>query len=199
MGEKVLKAIARAYFERAFRSGRKSRIRGKLGDVVDLLTFQDHLLGALALSKSMGPVLFEAGKKVAKYVNSESYPLYSNLPDYRDIAKAENPEEARLSTLFVILEAEFRSTRSGLIKLTEFEKDKLIVCQIEECAECYGIGNIGMNVCYYNAGAIAGILETLFGRSVGFLESKCYAKGDPCCEFRYNLSEKVGNDKTIEK
>jgi hypothetical protein len=135
----------------------------------------------------MGPVLFEAAKKVSKYINEQSYPMYSGLPGYRDLAKANTLEEARLSTLFVMLESEYRSTHTGSIKLTEFEKDKLVVCQIEECAECYGIGNLGMTVCYFGGGAIAGILEELLERSVGFVESKCYAKGDACCEFRYNI------------
>lgn len=186
--ETIFEAIAKAYFERAFGSEGKSRIREKLGDVIDLLSFQERLLGSLALSTSMGPVIFEAGKRVAKYINSKSYPLYSNLPSYRSFAEAKTLKEARLSTMCEILQAQFRTTHSGLIELTEYEKDKLVVFQIEECADCYGIGNLGTNVCYYSGGAIAGILEDLFGKSVGFIESKCYAKGDSCCEFRYNIS-----------
>jgi predicted hydrocarbon binding protein len=187
--EAILQALANAYFERAFGSEDKSRIRKKLGDVIDLLSYQQHLIRPLALSTSMGPVLFEIGKKIAKYINSKSYPLYSNLPSYRGLAEAKTLKEARLSTLCEILQAQYRTTHSGLIDLTEYEKDKLFVFQIGECADCYGFGNLGMNVCYYGGGAIAGVLEALLGRSVGFIESKCYGKGDPCCEFRYNLSK----------
>lgn len=189
--ETILEAIANAQFERAFGSEGKSRIREKLGDVIELLSYQQHLIGPLALSPSMGPVLFESGKKVGKYINSKSYPLYSNLPSYRGFVEAKTLKEARLSTFCELLHAQFRATHAGLIELTEYEKDKLVVFQIEECADCYGIGNLGMNVCYYGGGAIAGVLEDLLGRSVGFIESKCYAKGDSCCEFSYDISRKT--------
>lgn len=52
-----------------------------------------------------------------------------------------------------------------------------------ECADCYGLPNIGMKLCIYEAGVAAGALETTLGRPVRVVEVKCCANGDPYDEF----------------
>jgi predicted hydrocarbon binding protein len=79
------------------------------------------------------------------------------------------------------------------VKLTEYEKDKLMVFEVYECADCFAVGNIGKAICYSVGGNIAGSIKVWLGREVGFIESKCVAKGDPCCEFRFNLTMKGGD------
>jgi predicted hydrocarbon binding protein len=187
IAEKVLKAIGRMQYEKFLGSTSKDQIREKLGDSVDLLSFQERVLGALSLSKSMGPILFEAGRKPALYMAEEMWPWAREQPDYRGMSDAKDLEAARLSSEFTTLQEWLQSTRLGLLRLSEFEKNKLIVFQVEECAICYGVRNLGRTVCYFLGGIIAGTLEGTLNRGVGFSESKCYAKGDPNCEFRCNL------------
>jgi predicted hydrocarbon binding protein len=52
-----------------------------------------------------------------------------------------------------------------------------------ECADCYGIPNIGMKICAYEAGTAAGMFSAALGRPVTVTETKCCANGDPYCEF----------------
>lgn len=52
-----------------------------------------------------------------------------------------------------------------------------------ECADCYGIPNIGMKICAYEAGTAAGMFSAALGRPVTVTETKCCACGDGYCEF----------------
>ena len=52
-----------------------------------------------------------------------------------------------------------------------------------ECADCYGLPNIGMKVCCYEAGTAAGCFSAALGRPVAVTETKCCANGDEYCEF----------------
>jgi predicted hydrocarbon binding protein len=75
--EKVLKAMARMRFEKLLGSPSRNGIREKLGDSVDLLCYQERMLGALSLSRSMGPILFETGRRPAVYMLMEMCPVGS--------------------------------------------------------------------------------------------------------------------------
>ena len=52
-----------------------------------------------------------------------------------------------------------------------------------ECADCYGMPNIGMKICVYEAGTAAGMFSSALGRPVRVTETKCCANGDDYCEF----------------
>ncbi|MPM23928.1 hypothetical protein SDC9_70405 [bioreactor metagenome] len=58
-----------------------------------------------------------------------------------------------------------------------------------ECADCYGIPNIGMKICAYEAGTAAGMFSAALGRPVRVTETKCCASGDPYCEFLVEVQE----------
>jgi predicted hydrocarbon binding protein len=190
----VLNLLAKRQINRFLGSDHETR--PKLGNHVDIYSFQERTLGALVLSPSMGPVLFEAGKKVAIEAGKQAIAIVSQLSNYRSFAKAANLEEATHSTEYPLLQHIYESTGSGLLKMTHFEKDKQIVFEVRECAECYATGNIGRAICYYLGGDLAGALESSLNRQVGFIESKCVAIGDPLCEFRYTLSKQQENTET---
>lgn len=59
-----------------------------------------------------------------------------------------------------------------------------------ECADCYGMPNIGMKICAYEAGTAAGCFETPLGRPVEVRETKCCANGDDYCEFEVRVLDK---------
>ncbi|MDR1972959.1 MAG: hypothetical protein LBQ46_13680 [Treponema sp.] len=56
-----------------------------------------------------------------------------------------------------------------------------------ECADCYGLPNIGLNICCYEAGTAAGSFETPLGRPVQVRETKCCANGSDFCEFEVTV------------
>ena len=56
-----------------------------------------------------------------------------------------------------------------------------------ECADCYGLPNIGMKICAYEAGTAAGCFSRPLGRPVEVIETKCCANGDPYCEFEIHV------------
>ncbi len=189
ISEKILKELARIGYNKYLEGKINEGTRPTMGNTVDLSVLQVHVIGSLALSKSMGVVLFESGRKYTKYFAAEGLAFFEKLPDYHSFADSKTLEEARNAAEFIVLQNAYKSTGTGLLALTEFRKDKLIVFQVEECFSCYGITNIGKPICYYTGGALAGFIESLLRKNVAFVESKCYAKGDSCCEFRYRLPE----------
>lgn len=56
-----------------------------------------------------------------------------------------------------------------------------------ECADCYGLPNLGLKICAYEAGVAAGALETVLGLPVAVTEVKCCANGDPYDEFEIRV------------
>ena len=58
-----------------------------------------------------------------------------------------------------------------------------------ECADCYGLPNLGLCLCAYEAGIAAGALEMTLGRPVQVSEVRCCANGDPYDEFEVRLEE----------
>ena len=61
-----------------------------------------------------------------------------------------------------------------------------------ECADCYGLPNLGLRLCTYEAGVAAGALETTLGRSVEVTEVRCCASGDPFDEFEVRVAPEGG-------
>jgi predicted hydrocarbon binding protein len=98
-------------------------------------------------------------------------------------------DEAKLSTEFTILQKMFQGDGNGLLRMTEYSKGKLIVFQVQECAECFGIRDMRRAICYFVGGKLAGATQSSFQREVGLVETKCAAQGDPYCEFRLSFQE----------
>lgn len=63
----------------------------------------------------------------------------------------------------------------------------LAVYRTYECADCYGLPNLGMCLCVYEAGVAAGALERTLGRPVEVKEVCCVANGDPYDEFEVRV------------
>ena len=182
--ETILNLLSRRQYDR-FIGGRHCT-RESLRSRVHIYSFQDRILGALALSPSMGPVLYEAGKKVATFFALDAQTWLKHQPNYRALADAENVKEANLSGEITAFQTVYKSNGMGLIDVVDYEKGKLIVVQVRECADCFDVENIGRTICYSVGGNLAGSLEVALGRKLGFVESKCIAKGDSLCEFRFN-------------
>jgi uncharacterized protein len=85
--------------------------------------------------------------------------------------------------------AEFDYGKQEIVKV----EDNFAVYRIYECADCYGMPDLGIKLCAYEAGVTAGALEVLLGKSVRVIETRCCANGDPFDEFEIYVEKK--NDK----
>jgi uncharacterized protein len=62
-----------------------------------------------------------------------------------------------------------------------------------ECADCYGLPNIGLKICAYEAGVAAGALERVLNKPVRVEEVKCCANGDLFDEYHVHVSNEVNS------
>jgi predicted hydrocarbon binding protein len=184
----ILNALANRQFERLITNPNpKAKLRKRLGNFIDMWAYQERVVGVLALSKSMGPVLFEAGRAVGKALSEKSLTMIQKLPNYQSFNKSNTLGEAQKSTEWSVVQAMYQMTATGIINMIKYEKDKLLVFQVEECVSCTGLPNLGESICYYLGGQLAGAIESIIGKNVAFVETKCQAKGDSLCEFKYNI------------
>ncbi|WXG46560.1 MAG: V4R domain-containing protein [Candidatus Atabeyarchaeum deiterrae] len=186
--DEILDALASRQFKRLVSNpSPQAKLRKRLGNNIDMWAYQERVIGMLALSKSMGPVLFEAGKKVGKSLSKKAVLMFRKLPNYRSFIECKTLEEAQRSTEWSIVQAMYQMTATGIINMVKYEKGKLLVFQVEECVSCSGLPNLGESVCYYLGGQLCGAIEIIIGKSLAFVETKCQAKGDTCCEFKYTV------------
>jgi predicted hydrocarbon binding protein len=184
----ILEALAERQFKRIVSNPTPNvKLRKRLGNFIDMWAYQERVIGVLALSKSMGPVLAEAGKRVGRALSTKALTLIRKLPSYESIIKSNSLAEAVHSTEWGIVQAMYEATRTGIINMTRYEKGKLLTFQVEECVSCTGLPNLGESVCYYLGGQLAGAIEVVLGENVGFVETMCQAKGDSLCEFKCNI------------
>jgi hypothetical protein len=123
--------------------------------------------------------------------------MIRNLPDYKSIMKANSLSEALLSSEWRAMQSSYLLSSTGILNMVRYEKNKLVVFQVEECVSCTGLPNLGESICHYLGGQLAGATGVIIGRSVGFVETMCQAKGDSLCEFKCNIS-KLQEDPEVE-
>lgn len=77
----------------------------------------------------------------------------------------------------------------GKIKI-ELQSDDLVIISADECATCSGVPNVGIPLCCFEGGFIAGGLEKINGNGFRPLETQCWGLGDSIC--RWQLSRLDG-------
>jgi diguanylate cyclase (GGDEF)-like protein len=80
------------------------------------------------------------------------------------------------------LEELVRSFNLGQLKIADLG-EKSVSLELHRCATCYGLPNIGLRVCHFESGFLAGALETVLQRRINLKETKCCCNGDDHCEF----------------
>ncbi|MDR1962531.1 MAG: 4-vinyl reductase [Planctomycetaceae bacterium] len=63
------------------------------------------------------------------------------------------------------------------------------VLTVSEDLDCSGLPDIGIEVCNYDEGFIAGIFEKYTGKSFTAKEVDCWASGDRTCRFHVNANQ----------
>jgi len=73
----------------------------------------------------------------------------------------------------------------GILRVEEADMDKgLLVLTVSEDLDCSGLPDIGNEVCTYDEGFIAGLLESFTGCPFRVKEVDCWCTGDRTCRFR---------------
>ena len=132
--------------------------RPELGDLTGVGLYR--LLRLVAWEDIMGPgasaISYYAGKKLGHSLN--------------------------LKTLDEFLEL-CEQLKIGIIKIPEMT-DTHIHVDIYECVTCSGMDPVGRPICHFEGGLIAGVVETITGKSVKAKEVSCIGGlGDDTCGY----------------
>jgi len=72
----------------------------------------------------------------------------------------------------------------GILRMEAFDPDTgNIVLTVGQDLDCSGLPITNENVCIYDEGFIAGILEVYTGKKYDVREVDCWASGDRVCRF----------------
>ncbi len=83
------------------------------------------------------------------------------------------------------LQRQLRELKIGILRMEAFDSQSgEIVLTVGEDLDCSGLPVTGENVCTYDEGFIAGILEAYTGKRYDVHEVDCWASGDRVCRFR---------------
>ena len=88
------------------------------------------------------------------------------------------------------LQESLRELKVGILRMEAFEPDTgRIVLTVGQDLDCSGLPITNENVCVYDEGFIAGILEAYTGKKYEVKEIDCWASGDRTCRFSGTVAE----------
>lgn len=91
------------------------------------------------------------------------------------------------------LQFRLRSLGIGVLRVEEADKDSSkLVITISEDADCSGLPESDEQVCTYDEGFIAGLLESFSGRRYKVREIDCWCTGDRTCRFTAEAVDDAG-------
>ena len=135
--------------------------RPTLGESIPVVVFR--LIRGVAmeeiLGETAGPALYATGKSAGNTLDASSLEEFANL---------------------------VRDLNVGIPKVLAQTERKLTI-QVDECASCSGMANIGRPFCHFEGGLIAGALEKITGKKTEANEIKCWGLGDGTCVFEVML------------
>lgn len=146
----------------------KATARPTLGEMVHVRSLQDRAL-LYALSPGTGELMYFAGKDLGA---ADARHGGITAKDLREALQ--------------VYEKDTLSLRLARTEMTN-ESDREVVIRMHECAASYGLPNMGLKVCSFDAGVQAGFLSQALGKRVVSTEVKCNANGDAYCEFNIRV------------
>ena len=88
------------------------------------------------------------------------------------------------------LQKALQDLKIGILRMEDFNSDNgSIVLTVGQDLDCSGLPITNENVCIYDEGFIAGILEQYTGEKYNVREVDCWASGDRVCRFTGTVSE----------
>ena len=93
-------------------------------------------------------------------------------------------------TFVANLQKSLQDLKIGILRMEAFDPDTgSIVLTVGQDLDCSGLPITNENVCIYDEGFIAGILEAYTGKKYVVREVDCWASGDRVCRFKGSVSE----------
>ena len=84
------------------------------------------------------------------------------------------------------LAAQFEALGLGKLRLVVEEEDRMVF-EVDECATCSGLPDVGENLCWFEAGLLAGALEMITGRPTRVRETACASRSSDVCKYEAEL------------
>jgi len=112
-------------------------------------------------------IFYDAGKLagVEFYKNA-----FSNIKDFNQFIKS--------------LQETLRDMGIGILRVEEADMEKgSFVLTVSEDLDCSGLPELGYEICTYDEGFIAGLLESFSGTPFKVKEVDCWCTGDRTCRF----------------
>ncbi len=79
-----------------------------------------------------------------------------------------------------------KEEKLGILVVEDLNKEKAVL-RLDECITCSGMPNIGMRMCHFETGIVAGLFEAFLGKRVKATETKCNAMGEGTCQVTVEL------------
>ena len=91
-------------------------------------------------------------------------------------------------TFVADLQKALEDLKVGILRIEAFESDTgKLVLTVEQDLDCSGLPITNENVCIYDEGFIAGILNAYTGKQYDVREVDCWASGDRVCRFNADV------------
>jgi len=95
-----------------------------------------------------------------------------------------------LDTFIANLQKALEDLKIGILRIEAYDADTgNIVLTVGQDLDCSGLPITNENVCIYDEGFIAGILDAFTGKKYDVREVDCWASGDRVCRFNGNIIE----------
>jgi predicted hydrocarbon binding protein len=156
----------------------------KLGDIK---------AGRGALGEEMPVLVYRLMQYTMLDVLSKAYGLEEANEHFRRAGQLAGSEYAKnaldlkqeFDSFLSQLQESLKQLKIGILRMEAFnEETGEIVLTVGEDLDCSGLPMTGENVCVYDEGFIAGILEEYTGMRYQVREIDCWASGDRVCRFQ---------------
>lgn len=163
-------------------------VKAGLSDYIHVSNIQIRNFILLSLSKHLYALLIDLGKFAGKYGGFIGF-IEEPVLKVRPVTASEHFQTAMRG----LIDFYSRTSEMGLNitkKALLYEKGRSnIILRLFELPASTGIPEIGIPICYWDAGLIAGIVETIIGTPVDAQETHCWGLGDAFCDFHISLDE----------
>jgi hypothetical protein len=139
-------------------------LRENLGDQINMGLFRAIRSATLAAGIEIDGLLYEQGYDLGETV-------------FAGYMQSDNLDE-----LLLELAGIWKKLRLGIVEVVG-KKGQTITIRVFECYDCAYMPNVGKALCFFDAGIIAGILDTKREGRYSVEEVKCWGTGYTFCEF----------------
>ena len=173
----------------------------KTGDGHEIFTWEtlgDIKKGRADLGEDMPVLLYRLMQFTMLDVLSKAHGLEQANAYFRDAGFLAGYEFAKnlldldvdFDTFAAGLRKALEDLKIGILRIEAFESDTgKLVMTIAQDLDCSGLPVTNENVCIYDEGFIAGILNAYTGRAYDVREVDCWANGDQVCRFNADVKK----------